>query len=327
VNHAVVDAVLAQYGLVSTAEAIPVITGTLNGNARVATTTGDVFVRRHRRGVNLARVLAEHDIVAFAAAHEIPVAPPLRAMDGSTAIEHAGAAWAVYPWLDGRTPERGAITPGEAFALGQELGRIHAAFAEHPGSDNARFTMRWDKSETLGLLEKCLALAESRHEVAAIRDALAYQIDLLRTTEIEPPAYFEGLPCQLSHGDYHDQQVLFRDDATVVAVTDWEMFQQTARAWEVVRCLGFAQLLHTTAMDDFLQGYRMHARLSEMECTLAVQLWWQSRVGGAWAWYAYFFEGNERVAEFFPGIAPGLRLLADPAVREHLKVQLLSAAR
>jgi len=322
-----IDDVLARYGLERRGAPVPIVNGTLNENYRVGTTTGAVFVRRHRADRERQHIDGEHEIIAFAAAHAIPVSAPLPAASGSTIVDHDGSAWAVFPWVNGRTPQRGEVTAAEAYALGEMHGRIHAVFATHPGSVGAAFQMRWDKDETLGLLARCIELARERREAEDIQQALAFQRELLGRSPIEPPAYFGALPCQLTHGDYHAEQLLFGADGTVAAVTDWEMYQQTSRVWEVIRSLSFSQLLHTPAAEEYLHGYRKHAQLSEEEIRLGVQLWWQSRVNGAWVWYAYFIQGNERVRQLFASVVPELQQLADPASRGRLADRLIAGSR
>ena len=322
-----IDAVLACYGLERRGAPVPVVNGTLNDNYRVETTAGPVFVRRYRSDRDRGHLDGEHEVIAFAAEHGIPVSAPLPASDGAIIVDLNASAWAVFPWIDGRTPARGSVTAVEAYALGEMHGRIHAAFARHPGSVGATFQMRWDKDETLRLLRKCSELARERDEPEDIQEALAFNHELLEGTPIEPPSYFDSLPCQLTHGDYHAEQVLFDADGTIAAVTDWELYQQTSRVWEVVRSLSFSQVLHTPAAERYLHGYREHATLSEDELRLGIQLWWQSRVNGGWVWYAYFIQGNQRVRQLFPSIAPELRMLADQDYREQLAARLVAASR
>lgn len=321
-----IDEVLAAYALERRGPPTSVAGGTLNWNYRVETNDGTVFVRRHRPEVDRARVSGEHAIIDFAATHGIPVVRPLLTRVGATTYLTRAGVWAVSPWIEGRTARRGQITATEATVLGEMHGRIHAAFAQHHGSAGAQFSMRWDKERSLEILARVAEVAVNRHVEPMVQDAIAFQRALLETTAIEPPSYFDSLPCQLTHGDYHDQQVLLAGDDSVAAVVDWEMYQVTARAWEVIRALSFSGLLHTPRLLDYLRGYREHVRLSAEECRLGVELWWQSRVNGVWVWTAHFLEGNERVAAFFPGIVPELERLADPVLRERLVEGLRRAA-
>ena len=322
-----VDEVLAAYALERRGLPERVAGGTLNYNYRVETNGGTVFVRRHRREPDVARVSGEHAVIEFAATHGIPVARPLMTSSGVTWFATPEGVWSVFPWIEGRTASRGQITAAEASVLGEMHGRIHAAFALHPGSADARFSMQWDKDRSLEVLARVAGLAAERQMEPVVQAAIAFQRELLGATHLESPAYFAGLPCQLTHGDYHDQQVLLARDGAANAVVDWELCQVTARVWEVVRALSFSGLLHTPQLGDYLRGYGRHVRLTAEECRLGVELWWQSRVNGVWVWSAYFLEGNERVAGFFPAIVPELERLADPVGRAALATRLMHAAR
>ena len=321
-----IDEVLAAYALERRGLPEPVAGGTLNWNYRVETSTGTVFVRRHRPELDIDRIAGEHAVIDFAATHGIPVAKPLQREGGVTTFASRAGTWAVFPWVEGRTATRGQITAAQAHVLGALHGRIHAAFATHPASAGAQFTMRWDKGQSLAILEKVAGLAAERRMEASVEAAIAFQRKLLERTQLEPPSSFASLPCQLTHGDYHDQQVLLAADDTAAAVVDWELYQVTARVWEVIRALSFSALLHTSRLEDYLRGYRQYASLTEDECRLGVQLWWQSRVNGVWVWSAYFLQGNERVAAFIPGIVPELERLADPVVRQDLVGRLTKGA-
>ncbi|MGH2633928.1 MAG: phosphotransferase enzyme family protein [Tepidiformaceae bacterium] len=313
-----IDHVLAAFSLERRGLPAPVVGGTLNWNYRVQTNRGVVFVRRHRAELDVARITGEHAVIGFAASHGIPVATPLRRSDGTTTVVTETGVWAVFPWVEGHTTTRAQTTGAEAFVLGELHGRIHAAFATHPSSKSARFTMRWDKSESLAVLGKVANLAAERHAEPFVQDAIAFQRDLLERTDIEPPSSFAALPCQLTHGDYHNHQVLLGEDGSAAAVIDWELYQVTARVWEVIRSLAFSALLHTPELDDYLRGYGRHVSLSTEECRLGVELWWQSRVNGVWVWTAYFLQGNERVAPFFPTIVPELKALSGAGQRSEL---------
>ena len=215
-----IDEVLAAYGLERRGVPEPVAGGTLNWNYRVETTAETVFVRRHRPELDVDRIAGEHAVIDFAATHGIPVAKPLKREGGTTTFVSRAGTWAVFPWVDGRTATRGQITAAQAHVLGEMHGRIHAAFARHPASAGARFGMRWDKDQSLAVLEKVAGLAAERHMELSVREAIAFQRSLLEETRIEPPSHFASLPCQLTHGDYHDQQVLLAADGTAAAVVD-----------------------------------------------------------------------------------------------------------
>jgi len=112
----------------------------------------------------------------------------------------------------------------------------------------------------------------------------------------------------------------------VVAIVDWELFGPNPRIWELIRSLAFSKLLGTAGMAPYITGYRRFVQLDEDECRLGLQLWWQSRVVGVWAWAAHFLQGNERVRSFLPEVAAELARVADAAWKLKVEAQLIEAA-
>src|SRR4029079_18167860 len=124
--------------------------------------------------------------------------------------------------------ERGRLSPAQARALGEAHGRLQAVLAEHPDSKGARMSMRWDKGQSLALLEELQRTAVGRRAPAIVHDGLAKQRALLEKLDVAPPRAFASMPAQLLHGDFHDQQVLFHRD-TVTAIVDWEIWHTDPR--------------------------------------------------------------------------------------------------
>ena len=95
--------VLRAYGLIVQAEPISVAGGTLNWNWRVETDAGPYFLRRHRPDMSKERVEEEHALLAWVAAHDVPVACPIASATRTTVVELGGELWALFPWV-GDTP-------------------------------------------------------------------------------------------------------------------------------------------------------------------------------------------------------------------------------
>ena len=148
--------------------------------------------------------------------------------------------------------------------------------------------------------------------------AIGLQRELLLREPLRHPEDFAHLPCQMLHGDYHDQQVLLDADDRIVAVLDWELFQPGARVWELIRALAFMDLLEHPLLATYLQAYGRHVPLSAAECADGMALWWQSRLGGAWVWTAYFLAGNTRVMHMFDDTVATLDKLAQPGWRDEV---------
>ena len=204
-------------------------------------------------------------------------------------------------------------------------GRVQSALASHSDSATALLTMRWDKQQSLSALDHLVTVARQRQTASWITDGIERQRRLLESTDVAPPEQFASLPCQLLHGDFHDQQALFDGD-DVTAIVDWEIWHSDPRAWELVRSLSFSQLLEPPRLADYLAGYRQHVQPSEDEMQLALTLWFQSRIVGLWAWWAYLVEGNERVRAFFPTMLAELEQVADERWTARIRARVVKAA-
>jgi Ser/Thr protein kinase RdoA (MazF antagonist) len=313
-NHAVlldeIPAVLKVWGCTGVLPVSPVLSGTLNWNFEVPTTEGRRFLRCYRQNLETERILGEHALLAWVARRGIPVPVPIAAPDGNTLAIVGDHRWALFPWARGAAVERGHLLDAQTRELGDVHGRIQAALAEHPLSNDAKMTLRWDKTQSLDHLTRLIAKGRETGAEDWLINGMERQRRLLDVFDVLAPDDFSSLPCQLLHGDFHAQQVMF-EDARVTAVVDWEIWHVDPRAWELVRSLAFSQMLDSPQLEDYLAGYRNHVLLSEEEARLALRLWFQSRLVGLWAWHAYFFEGNLRVKDFFPTMIIELYLVSD----------------
>ncbi len=315
---------LEHYGLAPTAPAQPVGVGTLNWNYRIETDQGPRFVRKHRVDLPRERIEQEHELVRWAVERGIPAPLAQQALDGNTVLEHEGALWAVFPWVEGVPPVRGQMDPHQAFEAGAMHGRIHRVLIDYPQSVEVTPPPAFDVARSSAHLARILSAAQEQRAEDWIIEGLTFQLALLR--EHGTNASEAGLARSPSHGDYHDQQLLFGPNGNVAAVTDWELFGMRPRAWELVRSAAFSQILETPLLEDYVSGYCEHMALPADECRLAIELWWQGRIHSAWVFQAHFLEGNKRVAEFFPESLRALHALADADARRELTERFLRAA-
>lgn len=320
-----IPAVLSRFGLGPATLIAPVAGGSLNWNYRVTTAEGPWFLRRYRDNLPTERIAGEHELIAWAAARGVPTPGPVSSLAHHTIDEQGEARWAVFPWVPGAVQPRGTLTAPQARALGETHGRVQATLARHPSSHGAPREKRWDLEASRAHIRLLIAAANRRGEPEWVIDGLIRQAELMNEWEVMPAAYFAGLPCQLLHGDFHDQQVIWQGDR-IAAVIDWEIWHTDPRAWEVLRALAYSRLLDSPLLADYLAGYREHVALTERECRLGLRLWWQLRVLGLWAWSAYLLEGNDRVKEFLPSMVADLDLAADAAWRASLEERFVGAA-
>jgi Ser/Thr protein kinase RdoA (MazF antagonist) len=324
------DRLLSRYGLVRRGAPLPVTESVVNENFRVETSVGPRFVRFHHARITSESIDLEHRVMTWAGQRGIPIIAPLAATDGATKQTIDGRWFSIFPWVEFRQLHADAAGTAEATALGEMLGRLHetlAAFMEvavpegFSGQqlDTARALAELDQVQRAIMADSTLGDTTTR-----LLDAVAYKIGLLKATSVDHSAYGH-LPRHTVHGDYHQRNVLVDKQGGIAAVIDWELVRVIPRVQELLRCITFSGLLdlpgHSAA---FISGYRTHVALSAAESAIGVDLWWQLRLHGTWAYRARFIDGDLRAHQFLAGEDAMLRQFADHSARARL-VDVLQA--
>src|SRR5688572_17640015 len=148
---------------ISGATIAPVPGGTLNWNFRVDSGEGAYFLRCVRANLETERIVGEHALVQWVADRGIPAPVAIPTRDGATIalVGEPGEErrWALLPWMPGDPVERGTLNRAQARSVGAIHGRIQGVLADHPDSKDARMLMRWDKAQSLGLLDRLVEAA------------------------------------------------------------------------------------------------------------------------------------------------------------------------
>lgn len=315
-----VSRALAEFGITPGSKPVRLHAGALNRNYRVESPNGELFLRRHREGVGREAVEREHFIVRRASKLGIPVAVPLEVSAAGSIVTVDESEWSLFPWVSGRQLIRGRSSRRDVHALGELLGRIHAAFADEPYGVPVQ--LGWDTAASHERLER-MARSKLAARQPAFAEGIRERLRLLEEGNAQPPRAFESLPLQLCHGDFHDKQVIFAPQSPEpLAVTDWEMAAARPRTWELVRSLVFARLDGRRTLDAFCAGYRKHVRIPRDEAEMGVELWWQGRLHETWALEELFLKGNQRVRQFVPDGFRHLHDLSEPSYRERLALAI-----
>lgn len=294
-----------------------------NTNYRVTTAAGARFVRAHRPSLTRERIEREHGVMVWAGERGIPVAPPLGDESGRTVHRIGGTLWSVFPWVEGRSLLRGAMTAREAGLLGAMNGRLHRVLADWPAGDLHRNSeLSWDTEKSIADLSRVDDLiryypAQSEEQLQ-VQGWLRDQMAMLEGGAARPAADFQGIPVQPCHGDPHERNLMVDATGEAVAVVDWERFCLTPPAFEVLRTLTFAHLLDEPLITAFLAGYRAENRLNAESIAPCVEFWWQSELHNTWEYRERFIKGNRAVEQFFAEGAAALRRFTDAGYRAGL---------
>ncbi len=329
-HRAAIDDILPRYGLRRAGEPVPVADSVLNHNYRVETTGGPRFVRIHKPTRTRETVAGEVRMMEHVRAAGVPVYPPLPASDGTIVQGSGGQLLSVWPWIEGHTLARGGVRPAAAASLGDMHGRLDTALANfhdatlRPGRGGAT----WDTAASIAVLSRVDDLIRYYAAVpemqVRVQETIRFRLRLLEGGAARPMSDFAALPVQPSHGDYHERNVIFADDGSVLAVVDWEGRTVVPRVFGLMRAVDFCGLLGTPSLAPYLAAYGRHVRLSPEQCRLGVEMWWQSVLHDTWALRVRFIEGDQRVERFFGEDRERMAVLADPEFRDSLAETLAS---
>ncbi|MEP7215846.1 MAG: phosphotransferase [Anaerolineaceae bacterium] len=318
--------VLERYGLTLTGDPTPVAESVLNRNFALPTSDGPRFVRFHAKSRTKERLELEITASAFAGSQGIPVVAALTDSKGRQLHSLSNRLWSVYPWVEGRHLQRGAIDVSGATMLGELHGRLHAAL--HPFTDpRLRSDSNgsvWDASKSLddlGRVDDLIRYSPSPGKAQLILQEEIREIMALIDSPIaRPAADFAGVARAVCHGDFHERNVILGAPGELVAVVDWEAVALLPPVFEVLRATSFMHLLGPGLLEAYMGGYRRHAPLHQ--CAEGVEMWWQSQLHNTWVYTARFIEGNRAVGQFLEDHFQMITMFKDPAFRHQLAVRL-----
>ncbi|MFJ8040086.1 phosphotransferase [Kitasatospora sp. NPDC096147] len=293
----------------------PVAEGLLNRGYRVETETGRYFLKCY---VDLATstrpaVVAQHRASTALAARGLPVAPPLRAVGGHTAVAHGGRLFALYPWVEGIHLHGTELSPARCAELGSLLGRLHGALAEVcPPVRQPAGRLSADPAETERLVRELRARARSASprlpfDVLAER-RLTERLDLLDAHAHRRPAPEDAPPTGWTHGDFHGLNVLHRG-GRVAAVLDWDKLGTRPTAEETVRAATLVfddrrtGVLDLCRVRHWSRAYRATGAATAAELAAAAHRVWWERLNDLWMLQWHYQRGDHRADHLYPGSA------------------------
>jgi homoserine kinase type II len=228
-----VRAILRDFGVAGYRAHHPIAVGTINTNVRVETDEGPLFLRVNE-GKSRDDVSREAAIIAHLAARGVPTPVPHATPAGPPFVPWRDQIVSLFPWVPGRTLERGELTAEHGAQAGAALARLHLAGADfadrRPGRyEPAEIDRRLAHVAGLSRLELIPAQAILTAELASLARARAGE-----------------LPMGVIHGDLFVDNVLFLDDR-LAALLDFEQASWGRLAYDLavtVLAFGFGR-------DDF----------------------------------------------------------------------------
>lgn len=285
---------LRHWGLVSDVTAERTARGTMNEVFIVGRGSPEFVLRGHRH-TDPGRVELEHDVMGTARAAGVPAPRSVATQDGSRFVKIAGRYWSLLEWLPGEHADRSAFTPLQARSTGEMLAIIHSAFASLPhvpAEPRPNETTATTVDRIDGLIRRIEAIPVLQPKDDCAHGWLCAQRAWLANRVDENVA-----PCddaQVTHGDYHDANLLYRGDE-VAGVIDWDKAGTRSASEEVIRCVHLSFGLDVAMSTAFFDGYRSRRPLSDDQLDAAAARYGYERDRSVWLFDELYIQGNERV--------------------------------
>lgn len=252
---------------------------------RVAATGGTYFLKEYAEP-DRRRVRFQHAVTTALDEAGLPVLAPVPARGGRTLVVAAGRGYVLYPWVGGRGRGGLELTFGQCEALGELLGRLHAAL----------------DGLTPPVQQSLLVPTPRAADAAAAVDAMLREVpgdggtdfdaltarrlrerrELLAEFAGHQPPEIEVTTVGHLHGAFDSAHLRYGGSGNVTAVLGWDALTTGPVAGEVVRAAArlFAweddRGLDLDRVQAFVRGHRAAFPLDAGQIQSAVHReWWE----------------------------------------------------
>jgi Ser/Thr protein kinase RdoA (MazF antagonist) len=296
--------VLRAYGLTPTGGVTDIAMGRRNRNVIVATSDGQVVVRRYRSIVPADSVAHEHEVLTELERHGFPAVRLRRTSQGRTVVHEDQHLYAVFDYergrnlaswilLDRRTRARLQEVAGRTLArMHDVLGPFRPDTAHHLGFSTASGDRPRDLAWFLDALDELPSRVPSGTSEAvdhhrALGDLASDIADQI--VELDRAVSRAKLPRTVIHGDFGVHNLIVRPDGSAV-VTDFELARRELRLIDLVIVLSRTPRSDAEA---FLSAYLQDTPVPADEWHELTNVWRYYRLTGAvQSWSNHFVHGG-----------------------------------
>lgn len=268
---------------------LPLNGGLLNQNVLVTQNQQKMVLKVYRPEMTLSKVNAMHQVMEFAAEHNIPVPLPI------SINQQCQLVVALYPFLQGTHPPKFKNTPSKIFSMGEMLGKLQTVLAQFPSSSIKPTSEKiaswnpelfWNEIQTIKTSLQTQSV-QIRNEVTAI---LSIYEKIIGESNW-PKNEFLKLPIHFCHNDYHTENILMVGNK-ITAILDWEKAEWTWRIFELMRSIIFNCRKNERELDwnlikKYTEGYRRYVKLTELEKQLVFECGYVKTLFDLWALKQY----------------------------------------
>lgn len=275
--------------------------GAVNRVYRIETPEKNFFLRIYK-SIDPATIIREQALIDCVHKENIPAATPIETFSGDRYVIKNDKIAGLYTEAQGRQVSRPDLRLSHAKAAGHMLARIHLATREFPNQGYRIYNLSWDSEAWVEKLNNIERLILSRIQPTESDEWALKRLKDQRCWLQNPLCshyYVPQNPSQVLHGDYHDGNLFFGDDA-VTGVIDWDQSTYMPRGFEVIRAASYMFGLDPAPTLAFIKAYREIFPLTEAELEDGAQGWGRRSDHYVWAIEEVYVHGNERARVFIP---------------------------
>ncbi|MEM7116597.1 MAG: phosphotransferase [Chloroflexota bacterium] len=300
------------YALASIQQIQPITAGFLSQNWTLQLADTRYFLKQYRFKEE-ARIQGVHASKFFFAEAGAPVVLPLLGRNGRSYFQHNHKFYALFPYVVGRKPQRGALTVTELESMATHLAHLHRAGQGKTIAELPTVSRQWCRNDFAINIAKILALIEQKVEKMPF-DQLAEQKLRLKQKLASQIDYAYGdlglaHDC-LIHGDYHPDNLFVDEAGHIKAIYDLEKSEHSHRLLELVRSVefgcfspssGYGFLVNKANFKSAAHYLRIYQRIFPFraeELRTAYLAHVGKRVFSLWVEREHYLHNNARVAPF-----------------------------
>lgn len=279
--------------------------GFLSENYKLSTDKDAYFLKKYRFD-NEDKIKDIHSVKHYFSDGGVPVIMPIKTLSNATYFEHEKSYFALFLFVSGLQPERGALSDEMIVSMGKMLGKIHLLGKDSDLKLHDEFS-GWNKEDALktaSILIETISKVENKTDL----DELALQTVLFKKSLIEKnDTKYEDLGFtsdHLIHGDYLDQNVFFDDKSEIKHVFDFEKTKYEPRTQELFRSVTYS-FLNTEIIDTsiknmklYISSYREVYPIGKEEMINGLMAHYIKSMHGFWVEKEHYLKDNDRVDLF-----------------------------
>jgi homoserine kinase type II len=269
------DQVLRNYDLGVFIKARQIERGYANENWIIDTTQGRYFLKHRYPGLKNPKLIqAQHELVAYLLHTEFPAPEILATKSGDTLLMHDRRFYEIQTYIDGVSYQRDRSPHFHAAAA--MLGRYHQSVQGFSNPNLREQGKRYCPGVLSNNLTKLMDAWKSHQDPEVKRN-----FRLLKASVSELTDRFgrhPQLPEIVIHGDYHADNLIFKNDR-IVGVVDYDKSSWQPRVAELaealiffssasggpLRHLVYSSFLSWNRFEDFLRSYASVSRSDNLE--------------------------------------------------------------